>query len=99
MFRRVPFNERWQLLGNSLEETNYNANGGGLHIVAELIHGSVVRDTVVAVELHALQTARRTDAKMKMVGQFLSLSHCRRWSTVLTVPLGRPYAARATCQP
>lgn len=48
----VPVGEGGKLLRDGVEETHNNANRGGFHVVAELVHRHRVRDAVVAVELH-----------------------------------------------
>jgi len=53
MFGSVPFQETGQLLRNSLEEAHDDANRRRLHIVTELFHGGSIRNSVMAVKLHA----------------------------------------------
>ena len=48
----LPFSEGRKLLGDGVEETDNDTNWGGLHVVAELVYGGLVGDTVMAVELH-----------------------------------------------
>jgi len=49
---RLPFREGRELLGDGVEETNNDTDGGCLHVVAELVDSSSVGDSVVAIELH-----------------------------------------------
>lgn len=42
MLPRVPLVESWEFLRDSGEETDDHSNGDGLHIVAELVHCSLV---------------------------------------------------------
>ena len=48
----LPLSESRQLLGDGMEETDDDTDGSGLHIVAELVDGSGVWNTVTRIELH-----------------------------------------------
>lgn len=81
MFPRIPFTEGWQLLGNSLEQTDDNTNRGGLHVIAKLVdYGSVLkksvkmrdpgqkktyRNTVVTVKQHHLPDRKKNRCKQE----------------------------------
>jgi hypothetical protein len=54
VFPRIPLSEGGELLGDGREETNNDTNRCALHLAAELVDGTKVRDTVVAVELNQL---------------------------------------------
>lgn len=48
----IPFSEGRKFLRDGVEEANDDTHGSGFHVVAELVHRSLIRDTVMAIELH-----------------------------------------------
>jgi len=48
----LPLGECRKFLRDGVEETNDDTNWGSLHVVAELIDGSSVGNSVMAIELH-----------------------------------------------
>jgi len=59
----VPFGEGRKLLGDGVEEANDHTHGSGFHVVAELVHCSLIGDTVVAVELHLFPDGKEDGCK------------------------------------
>lgn len=50
----IPLSESGQLLRNSVEQADDDADRNGLHVGAELVDRDGIRHTVVAIELHLL---------------------------------------------
>lgn len=48
----VPLLEAGQLGGDGLEEADDDTDWGGLHVITELVDSLLIRNAVVAVELH-----------------------------------------------
>jgi len=55
----IPLLQARQLGRDSLEQTNDDANGSLLHVIAELVDSLLVHHTVVAVELHLLPDGKK----------------------------------------
>lgn len=48
MLVSLPIRKGWQLLGDGLEKTHDNPDGRGLHVIAELLHGSRILTMALA---------------------------------------------------
>jgi len=55
----VPLLKAGQLGGDSLEEADDDTDWSGLHVIAELVDSLLIRNTVVAVELHLLPDGKK----------------------------------------
>nr|POE47236.1 hypothetical protein CFP56_00568 [Quercus suber] len=73
VFARVPLLEAGQLGGDGLEEADDDADGRRLHVLAELVDGLLVRDAVVAVELHLLPDGEQDGGEHEDGGPVLEL--------------------------
>ena len=69
----VPLLKTRQLGGDGLEEANDDTDRRGLHVIAELVDGLLIRDTVVAVELHLLPDGEKNGSQHEDRGPVLEL--------------------------
>lgn len=59
MLGGIPLQERWQLLGYRLKQSDNHANWCCLHVIAELVDSRRIRHPVVTIELHALPDGKK----------------------------------------
>lgn len=59
----IPFGEGRKLLGDGVEETDNDTHWSSFHVTAELVNRSLIRHTVVAVELHLFPDSKEDGGK------------------------------------
>ena len=67
----IPLGEGRKLLGDGVEETDDDADRCCLHVVAELVDGGLVRNAVVAVELHLFPDSKQDGGEHEDCGPVL----------------------------
>jgi len=71
MSSSVPFGERGKLLRNGVEEADDDSYRCGLHVIAELVDGSWIGYTVMAIKLHLLPNSEKDGGKHEDRGPVL----------------------------